>query len=162
VLAGVAGGLRDTPRCPAIGKVVDRAGRWWRPSLEIAWPGDEERYTVVGVDAPVCHAAEKPPLAAACRADLVDCESHAFAEWCDGRALPWAVCRAVSDGPGDSLPREVASWVDDRGRTRAARVAGSLVVRPWRIGVVRALGVRTRLALEALAERVSALVESAR
>lgn len=157
VMAGVAGGLRETPVCPPIGRVVDRSGRSWSPSA-----GDGAgSVTLLGVDAPVTTVEEKAALGVAHDASLVDCESHAFAEAATRLGLAWAIVRGVSDGPGESLPGEVIGWTDESGRTRLGRVLGGLIRRPRLVGDVARLGRRSARAMEGVVGRVESLVGAA-
>src|SRR5690606_38896968 len=55
-------------------------------------------------------------------AAAVDLESGAIAAAAEHAAVPFAVIRAVADGPDDELPAEVSSWVGPDGETRLAPV----------------------------------------
>lgn len=158
VLAGLAGGLAPTSLTPRIGGVVDLERHRWIPTVRPDLPGEE--VTVVGVDDPVTTRAEKMALRARTKAQLVDCESHAFARACHRVGLAWSVVRAVSDGPDDALPPKAGAWVDAGGQTRPLRVAADLAMDPRLIPVVRRLGKRASAALAALAPSVARVVQA--
>ncbi len=149
-LIGTAGGLsaRATPASTwSAGEIRDVAtgSRWqapWRP-LPVA--------SIVSVDAPLKSAAAKASLHALSGADLVDLESAAFAECATARGVEWAVIRAVSDGPLESLPSGCTAWIDTGGRTRTLVAIAANLLRPWRIPAVARLASTARRGLESAA-----------
>jgi len=154
ILAGLAGGLRDTDACPAVARVVDGHGRAWVPTFGIAGG-----VTLLGVERALLTTEAKRGAAASSRAELVDCESHAFAASASALGLRWGVARAVQDGPGESLPAQCERWVGEDGRTRIGRVLLDLAANPGLIPTVRAMGRRSAERLELCARRVEALVD---
>lgn len=160
ILAGVAGGLRECDSlAPPIDCIVDRRGGRWTPN--VLDPECSQGVTLVGVEAPVVDPVAKRQLADETGAALVDCESHAFAAMLENRDVPWAVVRGVSDGPDDELPPDIDRWVDDRGRTRGLVLARRLALAPGLIPRMRALGARSRTALEEAGERITRILDRA-
>ena len=130
ILVGVAGGLRPTPPALGAASIADGAGRRWTPPVTLG----EARGAILGVDRTLGFPEQKREAAASSGADLVDCESHAFAEACEQRGLHWAVVRGVSDGPDDTVPPEAGGWIAPDGRTRVGAVLADAVRRPALIG----------------------------
>ncbi|MBC7835146.1 MAG: hypothetical protein H7Y88_08595 [Phycisphaerales bacterium] len=154
VLAGLCGGL--TPGEDAsqeIAEVIDSRGGHWRCA--------ERGAVLIGVDEPVCSVEAKRALAARTGAALVDMESHGFAAACSEAGVPWRIIREVSDGGGAALPRQAASWVDERGRMRGFRVLVDVLRRPWCLPALMRLGRDSKDALRRLGVRVVAAVEAA-
>lgn len=110
-----------------------------------------ERARVVGTP------EEKARLAAATRAQLVDLESHAFATCAEAAGLRWCVVRGVSDGAHETLPAELAGFVDARGETRIARVLAAIALRPALLPELMAIGRASRLAMRNASFTVDAL-----
>lgn len=110
-----------------------------------------ERARVVGTP------EEKARLAAATRAQLVDLESHAFATCAQAAGLRWCVVRGVSDGAHETLPAELAGFVDARGETRIARVLAAIARRPALLPELMAIGRASRLAMRNASFTVDAL-----
>ena len=158
ILAGVAGGLRPTDVCPPISRVVDREGHAWTPSLKLSQV--ERGVTILGVDQPVGEPHEKAALGVAHDADLVDCESHAFAARATHHALEWAIARGVSDGPGDRLDPRIVRWTDEHGATRPRIVLADLTRHPSLIGAAVGLGRRSARAMDAVAARVDEIIRT--
>lgn len=161
ILFGVAGGLTDTPLAPAIRAVIDPVTHeTYCSPIITAMPPHDSAVLVAGVDAPVRTPPAKRELAERTGAQLVDCESHAFARACRDRGMQWAIVRGVSDGPLESLPIEVSNWVDGRGRTRIGRVALDLMRRPSLLPRILLLGRRSNRALDAAGRRLMTLLDA--
>lgn len=158
ILFGLAGGLREGEVAPRIGRVVDKDGRSWTPS--VISPGLSAPATIVGVDEPVLHPARKKQMAKAYAASLVDTESHAFAAAAHAAGLRWAVVRGVSDGPDTALPAAVSEWVDATGRTRLGRILLAAILNPGVIPAAVALARRARPALRAASDRLIELLNA--
>ncbi len=159
VLAGAAGGLAHAvDDAPPIVRVIDTNGRSWTPASPVA--PDGLGVTLVGVDHIVEGPADKHALHARTGAAVVDMESHAFAEFCDGLGLPWCVVRGVSDTPDQTLPARVLSWIDPAGNTRSARAAIDLLLNPSLVphivGVVR----RSNRVLPRVGQRVATIASA--
>lgn len=100
---------------------------------------------------------EKSRLAAASRAQLVDMESHAFASCAEAAGLRWGIVRGVSDGADETLPAELAGFVDARGETGLARVLAAIARRPSLVPALMRIGHTSRLALRNASFTVDAL-----
>lgn len=126
---------------------------------ELDQPSDG-RVTLLGSDAVIHSPRAKAALGERTGADLVDTESHHFAPACEAAGLRWAIVRAVSDGPEDALPRGVETWVDSQGRTKPNAVAMACLTRPWLIPGLMRLRTNTATALEAMASRLIAVLDT--
>ena len=100
---------------------------------------------------------DKLRLASATRAQLVDMESHAFASCAETAGLSWAIVRGVSDGADETLPTELAGFVDARGETSILRVLGAIVRRPSLVPALMRIGRASRVALRNASFTVDAL-----
>jgi nicotinate-nucleotide adenylyltransferase len=100
---------------------------------------------------------DKLRLAGATRAQLVDMESHAFASCAETAGLSWAIVRGVSDGADETLPAELAGFVDARGETSILRVLGAIVRRPSLVPALMRIGRASRVALRNASFTVDAL-----
>jgi len=100
---------------------------------------------------------EKARLAAATHAQLVDLESHAFASCAESAGLRWGIVRGVSDGAHETLPAELAGFVDARGETRIARVLDAIARRPSLVATLARINRASRLALRNASFTVDAL-----
>lgn len=89
--------------------------------------------------------------AAALGAAGVDLESGAIAAAAMAASVPFAVVRAVADGPSDRLPPGVATWVDANGEARLGPVLAA-ALRPGRWPSLTLLGRRYRAARRTLEE----------
>jgi len=145
VLLGLAGALRQGLRAgdaARVATVVDATGATLFRS-----PLAEAEASVVEWPSPVASVADKQAVAARTRADLVDMESHAFAQCAAEARLPWAIVRGISDDAGRALPDELAGFVDDRGETRTARVLAAIARRPALLAAIAAIGRDARAAM---------------
>lgn len=157
VLLGLAGALdarcapgTDHACCEAVSRDLSSA-----PLRSTLVSGATAR--VVEVGSIVTTPAEKGRLAAATRAQLVDMESHAFASCAEAAGLRWAIVRGVSDGADETLPAELADFVDARGETRATRVLAAILRRPSLVPALMRIGRTSRLALRSASFTVDAL-----
>lgn len=162
LLVGTAGGLRpDLAAGSAISveRIVEPSQRAWTPSLA-AIPSPESevrRATVLSLDAALVSPADKARHHAITGACAVDLESAAFAEHCEARGWRWGVVRGISDAATESLPREVATWVDARGRLRPFALLASLARRPRTIAALPSLRRRSVASLRAAASIVATI-----
>jgi adenosylhomocysteine nucleosidase len=74
--------------------------------------------------------AAKAALHARSAALAVDMESGAAARFAAARGIPFAVLRAVADGPGEALPRAAAVGLNPDGSPAPGRVLAALLRRP--------------------------------
>lgn len=92
----------------------------WHSRLAAALASVDERPLLAA--AGVVASADEKRRAAALGAAGVDLESGAIAAAAAKAGIPFAVIRAVADGPGDELPAGIDTWVGADGETRLARV----------------------------------------
>lgn len=163
IFAGLAGGLREEAAgadgVVVARRVVDEHGGEWRSGGASVDAADDS--TVLGVDRIIATPAEKKRLGERTGAAAVDMESAAFARACGERGLEWVVVRAVSDSVNEHLPEEVASWIDDRGRSIMSRVVLDVARRPSLARAVWMAVKCTGPVLRSLGERAATLAEGA-
>ncbi len=161
-LFGVAGGLARTPRAPRVVRVLGREDEEpHRPRVSLWRSGRSDWTTPVSIvsQEEVVHSVErKRALAAATGAQLVDCESWAFARACERAQLRWAVVRGVSDGPDEALPRQAVRWVRPDGATAPGRTLADLVRGRVSPGAIAQLAQRTSAALREARGALTALL----
>ncbi len=125
-----------------------------RLALALCGLGFDDR-PLLAADGVLATPASKRAAAALGTAS-VDLESGAIAAVAAAAAVPFAVVRAVADGPGDRLPPGVSGWVDANGETRLAPViAAALWPRNW--PSLMMLGGRYRIARRMLEQAASRL-----
>jgi len=143
ILAGACGALRSVDDVPPIARIIDEHGQAWTSGFGMVSTG----VTLIAVDRIVSTPADKRRLAESSGAAIVDMESHAFAAACERLGIAWAVVRGVSDTPDEMLPERVLRWISPDGRTRVARAALDMTLRPSLIPHVRAVLRRSRSVL---------------
>jgi len=130
--------------------------RWHqRLAAALASTGADDRPLLAAAD--VIAGTDEKRRAATLGAAAVDLESGAIAAEAARAGVPFAVIRAVADGPGDELPVDVSAWVGADGETRLVRVLAA-AARPRNWGPLLTLARRYRAArrsLEAAARRVA-------
>lgn len=157
---GIAGGLAPETRT---GEVVLggtlHAGRLFAPNA--AWTAElaaRTRASVVPLaasDTLLADTAAKRALHAVTNAHAVDMESGAVARFAMSRGLPFAVLRAVADGPDDALPEAARNALTPDGRPALWPVLTGLVRRPWELPALIRLGRASARAHAALAQAIS-------
>ena len=100
--------------------------------------------------------AAKSAAARAHSAIAADMESAAIARAAARGRARFVALRVVVDALNDSLPRDVESWIDERGERRIATVLGA-ALRPSQWRLLWILGLRYRVARRVL-DRVAALL----
>jgi len=125
ILCGLAGSLNNrfaVGTAHSVSSVLVDVGTRLTPSMSA--PGGPvvscPDRTLTSVDAKRAWVAQSG-------SDLVDLESAAFAQVADANRWRWAIVRGVSDGPETSLPADIDTWVDARGRTRPGSVARAVL-----------------------------------
>ncbi len=93
---------------------------------------------------PVASAAEKAALRQVTGAAAVDLESYLVGRWARWFGVPFAILRAVSDGPERALPHAAQVGLGKDGRPAIGAVMRSLGANPWQIGSL----IRTALEAE--------------
>lgn len=106
-------------------------------------------------DTLLADAAAKRALHARTGAVAVDMESGAVARFAATRGLPFAVLRAVADGPTDALPRAAWHALTPDGRPALWPVLAGLSRRPWELPALIRLGRASARAHAALAQAIS-------
>ena len=153
LLVGFAGAIRSSSDpTPAIHRVIGEEDQTeWTPSLVLP---DENPATLLTLTLPACTIESKADLANRYpEASLIDMEASAFAQ--KVQTYPdrqWGVVRAVSDGPEETLPDDIADWLTANGNTRIAGVLRSLASRRTGLGKLAHLAKSTRIASRHLAE----------
>lgn len=157
---GIAGGLAPEART---GEVVLggtlHAGRLFAP--DAAWTAALAARTGARVvpfaasDTLLADAEAKRALHVATNAHAVDMESGAVARFAVARGLPFAVLRAVADGPEDALPQAAHNALTPDGRPALWPVLTGLARRPWELPALIRLGRASARAHVALAQAIS-------
>jgi nicotinate-nucleotide adenylyltransferase len=157
VLLGLAGSLDDRlapgtdHACAEVVSAIDATA----PLRSSLIPGATAR--IVEHDSVATTPDEKSRLAAASRAQLVDLESYAFASCAEAAGLRWGIVRGVSDGARETLPAELAGFVDASGETRPGRVLAAIARSPPLVRALMRVGRASRLALRSASFTVDAL-----
>ncbi len=107
---------------------------------------------LAGSDRVVAGRRDKAALFRQSRALAVDMESHGVAAAARDAGVPFLALRAIADPADQDMPRSVIGSVTIEGEVRTLLVVGRLVLRPWEITAVKALGHHARLAHRALAD----------
>ena len=107
----------------------------------------------------VSDAAEKRRLAATYGAMLVDMEAATVARLAQMRGIPMRCFKAVSDGVEAELP-DLNPYIDEMGKLKMAGFLAAVAVRPTAWGALLHLGRNSSKAATALAEVVSAYLET--
>ena len=95
---------------------------------------------LAGTDVPVLASADKDALRRRSGAWAVDMESHAVARAAVEAGVPFLVVRAIADPASRAVPAWLADIVDERGRTRRAVLAATIIRRPGQIAALIRLG----------------------
>ncbi|MEM7021210.1 MAG: hypothetical protein AAF637_01325 [Pseudomonadota bacterium] len=111
---------------------------------------------IAGSEHMVTTNASKRALAASTCAVAVDMESHALAEVAAEAGLPLLVVRAIADSCDQLLPSAVRGTIDARGAVRHHVLLAKLLIRPWQVVPLIALGRSSARGLATL-RRVAAL-----
>ena len=153
-LCGLAGALSDrfvVGTACAVAAVLGEDGQT-RPSIT------ESAGAVVSCPASTLTTpAAKRAWAERSGADLVDLESAAFARIAATNGWDWGIVRGVSDGPDTTLPGDIDTWVDGRGRPRPGRVLRAVLggrVGVGRLARLRADGIAAMAAAAVVLQRM--------
>ena len=85
-------------------------------------------------------------------AEAVEMESFAVLTEAAARKIPAVAIRAISDAADQDLPMDFSSVLDDEGKVKVSKVAGSLARAPHKLPSVLRLARNTKLAATKLAE----------
>jgi adenosylhomocysteine nucleosidase len=106
----------------------------------------------------VANRADKPSLAAAHGAGLVDMEAAAVARAAGARGIPFHCVKGVSDGPEDRLP-DFNRFITAEGEFRLGPFIGFAALRPWTWRPLLRLGAASRRSAQALRPAVLRLLD---
>jgi len=106
----------------------------------------------------VANRQDKPRLAAAHGAGLVDMEAAAVAGAARARGLPFHCVKGVSDGPEDRLP-DFNRFITAEGEFRLGPFMGFAALRPWTWRPLLRLGAPSRRSAQALRPAVLRLLD---
>ncbi len=112
---------------------------------------------IAGADGPLTTLAAKRALSNVTGAAAVDMESHAVARAASAAGVPFLSLRAVADTAARAVPTCALSGVGSDGRMRPLPVLRELVLKPWELPALVAVGRDTGAALASLG-RVAELV----
>jgi adenosylhomocysteine nucleosidase len=164
---GLAGALVNDLRAGTVmipARVLDSEGAvhtaeaHWCDAVAVALGSEvvADRRDLVSVDH-VLHSSEDKRFAAMRTAAVAaDMESAAIARAAAQAGMPFIVIRVIVDEAADTLPTDIAAWVDGQGRTRIGPLLKT-VLRPSRWQGLRLLATRYRSAratLDRLAGRL--------
>lgn len=162
LLAGFAGGLSAEAKPGTV---------WWarhlvrieptRGELDLEpWNTSARPASLFHSEQALCQVAQKRQAFDSLGCEIVDMESWGFAHLC--RELGWrhGILRAVSDGPGESLPREAAGWMKETGELAGGTLAWDLVRRPGLFLSLGRLARNAALAGKALARTLAEILQS--
>ena len=158
VSAGVCGALAPAL---AVGDLVipsavlGASGERWPAASLPRLPADGVLVTVARV---LESAADKARLWMETGALAADMESGVVLAWAQGRGVPAAVVRAVSDGADSGVPAALAGAVGDDGRVRPLRAVTAALTRASTVGAMLDLRAGTEAALKSVAGALAALV----
>jgi len=105
---------------------------------------------VAGRDRVIATRAEKASLRLRTGAIAVDMESHGVAAAAKEAGAPFMALRVILDPAGRTIPRSALAGLGAKGESRAAPVLARLLVRPWELAPLWALGNANKRALEVL------------
>ena len=101
----------------------------------------------------VANPGQKAKLAESYGAQAVDMEAASVAKAAEGRGVPFAAVKAISDESDFAMPA-TERFIDADGRFKTGRFAWSLTVRPWMWGTTFRLARNSRRAAQALCQRI--------
>ena len=102
-------------------------------------------------------AREKAELRGQTGRDAVEMESSAIRRICQGRGLPSATVRVISDAADEDLPLDFNQLMTDNHELNFVKLFGTLILKPGRIPALIGLQRKTRLAAENLGRCLEAL-----
>lgn len=157
---GIAGGLAPAVRTGEVlvagtlhaGEIFTPDAGW---AKSLAVRSGASLAPLAASDTLLADAAAKAALHARTGAVAVDMESGAVARFAATRGLPFAVLRAVADGPTDALPRAAWHALTPDGRPALRAVLAGLARRPWELPALIRLGRASARAHAALAQAIS-------
>lgn len=115
--------------------------------------GDGKRSQPLVTIPNVADVQEKQRLWQSYGADLVDMEAATVARLAQMRGILLCCFKAVSDNYDARLP-DLGGFIDERGQMRMLKFLGHVALRPWFWRPLMRLGRNSRLAAQAIAEKV--------
>jgi Phosphorylase superfamily len=88
----------------------------------------------------------------------VDMESFVVRQRCEEAGKEFVHIRAISDLASEALPDRIATWVDEVGEPKMAKVSADLMFHPGLVPVMMRLQSNSKLALKNLAAAVKSIV----
>ena len=104
--------------------------------------------------------AEKKELFVKGKFVAVDMENKATFEFAQRRNVPWIGLRTISDTAMDSLPSQIAQFMDSSGNVRPLALTITIAANPGLIGNLMRLGKASNIASRKLAEAIGAVIRS--
>ncbi len=164
ILAGFAGGLAPAAQTGSVwvvSQIQSPEATWHLPlAAPLASILQAPNANLWAAAKPISSAEDKKALAASAKADIVDMESGTFAALMSRRRIPFAVVRAVSDGPDEALPEEMGAWCGPTGSLRMATVLWDLLTKPYIWRSLPRLAKGAHWAGKALAAALAIIVQS--
>ncbi|NNM88405.1 MAG: hypothetical protein HKL95_07785 [Phycisphaerae bacterium] len=90
----------------------------------------------------------------------VDMENKATSQFAQRRNVPWIGLRTISDTAMDSLPGQIAQFMDPAGNVRPLALTITIAANPRIIGNLMRLGKASNIASRKLAEAIGAVIRS--
>jgi adenosylhomocysteine nucleosidase len=149
ILAGLAGALDPNLQ---IGDVIACIGNGNWPPLSIPLGKIHTSPTIISTP------TQKADLFRQTAAQAVDMEHQIVAQLAIQANLPMISIRAISDTAHESLPPELAGWINDIGQPKPASLALGLATHPGIIPPLMRLGKNSRLAAQKMAQAVHELI----
>lgn len=104
--------------------------------------------------------AEKKELFVKGKFVAVDMENKATFQFAQRRNVPWIGLRTISDTAMDSLPSQIAQFMDSSGNVRPLALTITIAANPGIIGNLMRLGKASNIASRKLAEAIGAVIRS--
>lgn len=134
ILAGYSGGLSPEAQTGTVWvaeTIVCEKGSLTPPMIFQPDPDNPVHSgRVLYSEIPLCTQKAKAGAKDRFKADTVDMESWILAMRMGSLKVPFAVVRAVSDGPEDGIPQEVCQWTGSNGKIILTRVILDLLRNP--------------------------------
>lgn len=159
ILAGLGGGLNPSLQVGDLvvaNEVLNGHGVAFTPPLQRPEAGGR----VVSSNVICSTPSDKSDLRDRSGADAVDLESGPFAALAEDRGWIWGVLRGISDDASMELPLECSQWTSSKGQLRPMNLAWSVLRQPRLALQLPRLGQHSRMAMGAVAQGLSELLES--
>lgn len=104
--------------------------------------------------------AEKKDLFIKGKFIAVDMENKPTLQFAQRRNVPWIGIRTISDTALDSLPKQIADFIDPSGNVRPLAMTLTLAANPGIIGDLMRLGKSSSIATRKLSDAIGAIIRS--